>query len=96
MIKEAEEFADQDKEAKERIDSRNSMDNYLYTMRNTIEDSEKLADKLDENDKDTIESALDEHKAWFDSNQETAEKEDFEEHLKELQSICDPIVSKFY
>ena len=51
MIKEAEEFAEEDKNAKEKIDARNQLDNYIFSMKNTIEDPEKLADKLDEEDK---------------------------------------------
>ena len=47
MIRDAEKFADQDKALKDKIDAKNSLDNYIYTMRNTIEDKEKLADKLD-------------------------------------------------
>jgi heat shock protein 5 len=60
MIRDAEKFADQDKNLKERIDAKNSLDNYIYTMRNTIEDKEKLADKIDDDDKTTIKEALSE------------------------------------
>ncbi len=58
MIRDAEKFADQDKALKEKIDAKNSLENYLYTMRNTIEDKEKLADKIEDDDKDTIKEAL--------------------------------------
>jgi heat shock protein 5 len=43
---------------KEKIDAKNSLENYLYTMRNTIEDKEKLADKIEDDDKETIKEAL--------------------------------------
>jgi heat shock protein 5 len=43
---------------KEKIDAKNSLENYLYTMRNTIEDKEKLADKIESEDKDKIKEAL--------------------------------------
>lgn len=95
MIKEAEEFADQDRELKEKIDAKNSLENYIYTMKNTIEDKEKLADKLDEDDKDTIKDALNEHQDWLNSNPD-ADKEDYEDHMKELQSVCDPIIGRVY
>lgn len=58
MIRDAEKFADQDKALKEKIDAKNSLENYIYTMRNTIEDKEKLADKIDSGDKDKIKEAL--------------------------------------
>merc|ERR1712182_88874 len=64
---------DEDKKVREKIESRNSLENYVYSMKNTLSDSEKgVAD-----------------------NQE-AEKEDFEEKLKEVQDVCSPIISKVY
>jgi heat shock protein 5 len=95
MIADAEKFAEQDKELKAQIDARNSLENYIYTMRNTVEDKEKLAEKLSEEDIKTIKDALEEHEDWLSSNPET-DKEDYEDHLKELQAICDPIISKVY
>lgn len=78
MIKEAEEFAEEDKNAKEKIDARNQLDNYVFSMKNTIEDPEKLADKLDDEDKETIKNALEETETWLKSNHD-ASKEEFEE-----------------
>ena len=95
MIKDAEKFAEQDKAIKEKIDAKNSLENYIFTMRNTIEDKEKLADKIDEDDKKTISDALKEAQEWITSNDE-ADKDDFEKHLKELQGVCDPIIAKVY
>lgn len=95
MIRDAEKFADQDKELKEKIDAKNSLENYVYTMRNTIEDKEKLADKIDSDDKQKIKDALQEAQDWLSSNDD-ADKESYESQLKELQSVCDPIISKVY
>jgi len=95
MVADAEKFADQDKEVKEKIDAKHQLDNYIYQMRNTIEDKEKLADKLDEDDKNAISEALSEAQDWVNSN-EDADLEGLEEQLKELQRICDPIVAKVY
>jgi len=64
-------------------------------MRNTIEDKDKLADKLSEDDKTTINDALTEAQDWFNSNGD-ADRESFEDKLKEVQKICDPIVAKVY
>eukprot|EP00951_Prasinocladus_malaysianus_P010931 scaffold80638_cov42-Prasinocladus_malaysianus.AAC.1 len=52
MVQEAEEYAEEDRALKERIDARNSLETYCYNMKNTVEDSDKLADKLDEDDKE--------------------------------------------
>lgn len=95
MIRDAEKFADQDKELKEKIDAKNSLENYIYTMRNTIEDKEKLAEKIDSDDKDKIKEALQEAQDWL-KDHEDAEKDDLESRLKDLQSVCDPIIAKVY
>ena len=92
MIKDAEEFAEEDKMAKEKIDAKNQLDNYLFSMKNTIEDPEKLADKLSEEDKSTIKSALEETENWLKSNQD-ASKDEFDEQRKTLEDICNPIIS---
>jgi len=95
MIRDAEKFAEQDKLLKDKINAKNSLEHYLYTMRNTIEDKEKLADKIDPEDKKSIKEALDESQDWLNDH-EDAEKEDFEEQLKTVQSVCDPIIKKLY
>lgn len=77
------------------MDEKHKLDNYIYQMRNTIEDKEKLADKIDEDDKQTIKDALTETHKWLQSNNE-AEKDEFEDKMKELTVICDPIIAKVY
>jgi len=54
-------------------------------MKNTVEDKEKLADKLSESEKETILNAVKEQQEWLNANADSAEKEDFETHLKDLQ-----------
>jgi heat shock protein 5 len=95
MVADAEKFADEDKALKEKIDAKHQLENYIYQMRNTIEDKEKLADKLDDSDKNTIAEALSEAGDWLSSNDD-AEKDDLEEHFKDLQRVCDPIIAKVY
>ena len=95
MIEEAEEFAEEDRKTKERVDSRNSLETFAYNMKNTVSDSDKLADKLDEDEKSAIEEAIKEALDWLDENQ-SAEKEDYDEQLKKLEEVCNPIVAKAY
>ncbi|KAF9614246.1 hypothetical protein IFM89_016507 [Coptis chinensis] len=47
MVQEAEEFVEEDKKVKEKIDARNSLETYIYNMKNQINDKDKLADKLE-------------------------------------------------
>merc|ERR1712146_146244 len=90
------EFQEEDKKVREKIEARNALEKYVYSMKNTLSDSEKgVADKIGDDDKETIEKALEEANEWLDDNQE-AEKEDFEEKLKEVTDVCSPIISKVY
>merc|ERR1712226_734443 len=95
MIKEAEEFAEDDKKAKEQIDARNNLDSYVHSMKNTVEDPDKLKDKLSEEDKNTVLDAVKEAQTWFDANQ-NATTEEYQEQQKKVESICNPIVQKAY
>ncbi|KAK4384830.1 Luminal-binding protein 5 [Sesamum angolense] len=95
MVREAEEFAEEDKKVKERIDARNSLETYVYNMRNQINDKDKLADKLEADEKEKIETATKEALEWMDDNQ-NAEKEDYEEKLKEVEAACNPIITAVY
>merc|ERR1712078_936978 len=96
MVQEAEEFAEEDKLMKERIDKRNGLEGYAYNLKNTINDDEKgVAEKLSEEDKETIEETVKEALEWPDDNQE-AEKEDFEAKQKEVEKIVNPIVQAVY
>jgi len=96
MVQEAEEFAEEDKKVKERIDGRNALEGYLYNLKNTLEDTEKgIADKVDEEDKEKIEEAVKEGLEWLEDNQE-AEKEEFEAKQKEVEATVNPIMQKVY
>ena len=96
MVQEAEEFQEEDKKVRDKIEARNALESYAYSMKHTLGDSARgVADKIGDDDKETIEKALEEVNEWLDDNQD-AEKEDFDEKLKEVQGTCSPIVSKVY
>merc|ERR1711903_401558 len=85
MVQEAAEFEEEDKKVREKIEARNQLENYVYSMKNILSDSEKgVADKIGDEDKETIEKALEEANEWLD------------EKLKEVQDACSPIISKVY
>jgi len=65
-------------------------------MRNTIEDRDKLADKISSDDKYEIKRAVDDAQLWLVDNEESGTKEDYEDKLKEVQRVCDPIIAKLY
>ena len=95
MINDSVKFADEDKAIKERIEAKHALQNYIHTMRSTIEDIDKLADKLSSEDRASIRDIADETEDWLNSN-EDADKEAFEESMKDMQRICDPIIASIY
>jgi heat shock protein 5 len=95
MVKEAEKFANSDKKVKDVVQAKNDFENYVYTLKNQLNDKEKLGAKLSTEEKETIEKAVDAKIAWLDNNQD-ADLETLKEHKKELEDIVQPIVSKLY
>lgn len=95
MVNDAEKFADDDKKVKERVEARNELESYTYSLKNQVGDKEKLGGKLSEDDKETINKAVEEKIAWLDKNPD-AEIEDFKKQKKELEDIVQPVVSKLY
>ena len=94
MVNEAEKYKKDDEIQRERIASKNALEAYCFNMKQTIED-EKLQSKLGTDDKKTIADACETALKWLDSNQ-TAEKEEFDHKLKEVEKLCAPIITKLY
>merc|ERR1711861_52336 len=94
MVQEAEKYKAEDEEHKKKIDAKNGLENYAYNMRNSMND-ENVGGKLDAEDKKTIEAKVEEVITWLDGNQ-TAEVDEFEDKLKEIEGVCNPIISKMY
>jgi len=94
MVQEAEKYKSEDEEHKKKVDAKNGLENYAYNMRNTIRD-DKVADKIDASDKETLEKEIDGVIEWLDNNQ-MAETDEFEDKQKELEGKCNPIISKLY
>ena len=92
MIKEAEEYRVEDEAQKDRIESKNALENYLYNTRNTIDKPEV---KLPDDAKKTILDEIAEKIKWLDDNQ-TATKGEYDDVLKESQEKINPIITKMY
>merc|ERR1712227_698562 len=87
MVQEAEKYASEDASTKEKVEAKNGLENYCFTMRNTLQE-EKLKDKFEAGDKDKIEKAIQDALDWLEKNQ-LAEK-------KELEGVVNPIMMKVY
>ena len=94
MINEAKEFEQQDKEVMERIEAKNELENYCFSLKNTVND-EKVKDKISEEDKGEIIDKVNQLVEWL-SNNDDASKEDFTSKKQELESIANPIMTKMY
>jgi len=94
MVDDAAKFAEEDKVAAEKVQAKNSLESYAYSMKQTVADS-KFIDKISPEDKKTVEDKVSEVINWLDSNQ-TAEKDEFEHQKKELECICNPIMTKLH
>merc|ERR1719309_583110 len=95
MINDAEKFADEDKKVKEKVEARNELESYAYSLKNQIGDKEKLGGKLSDEDKTTIEEALEKSVEWLEGNQDV-EAEEYKTQKTKLEGIVQPIISKLY
>jgi len=94
MVQEAEKYAKDDEKAREKVEAKNGLENYAYSLRNTLKDN-NVASKIDPDDKAKLERLIEETTKWLDTHP-TAEKEDFEKKQKDLESIAMPIMTKMY
>merc|ERR1712066_1185393 len=94
MVSDAEKFKAEDDKQKERISAKNGLESYCFNMKSTVDD-EKLKDKISESERKTINDKCDEVIAWLDANQ-TAEEDEYKDKQKEVEGICNPIVTKLY
>jgi len=95
MVQEAKEFEEEDKKVKEKIDAKNSLESYIYNVKNTLNDDSKIEGKLTDEDKETLEDTVKSTSEWIDENA-SAEAEEFNDKQKEVEKVVNPIMSKLY
>jgi len=94
MVREAEQYKQDDEKQKEKIEAKNGLENYAYSLRNTVRD-DKVASKLSSDDKEALNKIIDDTIHWLDANQ-SAEKEEYESKQKELEQVAMPIMTRLY
>ena len=92
MMKEAEEYAEADKKIKETMESKNKLEQYVYSVGQSLTD---LKDKLSESDRTSLESKTKEFKEWLESHPDE-DKDSYEAKYKELEQVVFPVFSKAY
>ena len=93
MVREAEEFAEQDAAEKDKVQARNTLEAYLYNLKNSINDT--LEGKLDEDDNGTLLKTVEDTLVWLEDNP-AAEKDDYDEKQKEVEQVANPILKRAY
>jgi len=93
MVKEGEQFKEEDDKLKEKLDSMNLFEALLYQTKSTL-DNKDFADKLSDEDKETVQTTYEESDTWFSINKDSCNKEEIDEKHKHLQDTLQPIMTK--
>jgi len=94
MLAEAEKFKDEDKKHADRAAAKSSLESYAFSLRSTLSD-EKVAGKIEKEDKEKLEKLVKATIDWVTEN-ENADKDEYESKKSELESQAGPIISKIY
>ena len=94
MVAEAEKYREEDRLQKERIDARNGLENYIYSVRGSATDTGKLTDE----DRASIESACKRATDWLDASDANANADvgEYAAQQKKLEDEVGPIIAKLY
>lgn len=94
MVKDAEKYKAEDDQQRDKVQAKNSLESYAYNMKSTVED-DKVKDKISEEDKTAILDKCKEVIEWLEKT-DAADKEEYEAKQKELEKVCNPIITKLY
>merc|ERR1712062_387845 len=94
LVKDAEKYKSEDDAFRKKVESKNSYENYIYSVRNTSNEAQ-LKEKLSDDEKNTIEDLVKTHQQWLDSHPD-ASGEEYDSKIKEMESVFQPIMTKFY
>ena len=94
MVQQAEQYKTEDEANRVRIESKNSLEQYCYNVRNSLME-EKVKDKLSAEDRARAEAKVKETLEWVDRNT-LASKEEFEDRLRDAESVINQIMMKLY
>jgi len=94
LVSEAETYKAEDEANKAKIEAKNALENYCYSLKNSL-DEPNLKDKFEAADKEALDKAIAGGLEWIDKNQ-LAEKDEFEAKQKEIEAIANPIMMKVY
>lgn len=94
LVKEAEKHKVSDDLIKKTVTAKNSLEQYLYSIQQTVSD-DKYKDKVSSDERKSVCDAAQAVEQWMMSNPE-ATCEEFDAKRKELEQIYNPIAAKLY
>jgi L1 cell adhesion molecule like protein len=92
MVDEAEKYKEEDELHKQKIESKNSLENLLYQSKSSVE-NEQVISKLEDSEIQTVKDTVSEAETWL---LEERSKEDYDNKLKEVNDKLNPIMMKIY
>lgn len=93
MLADAEKYRQEDEKQRERVAARNNLESYVYNVKQSVE--MVGPEKLDAADKQKVLSKCEEVINWIDRNT-LAEKEEYDDKMKDMQQVCTPIMTKLH
>ncbi|CAF3367132.1 unnamed protein product [Rotaria socialis] len=94
MVNNAEKYKKEDEIQHARIVAKNALESYCFNLKSTVND-DKIASKFSNDDKTKLQETIESTLKWIESNR-LAGKDEFEYKMKEIESICSPIMTKIY
>nr|WKJ30262.1 Hsp-5 [Glaciozyma antarctica PI12] len=96
MVADSEKFAEEDELIRKKIEARNALENFIYSLKGQLGDDAGLGGKLESSDKKTINDEIKKSQDWLEEFSSSAAAEDLDEQREALQAIVSPITSKLY
>ncbi len=94
MISDAEKFKEDDEKAQKKVQAKNNLENYIYNVRTTVVNEDKMKTSLGD-DHETVSKTVDDTIKWLDDNK-NASTEEFEAKQKEVEAVLMPLIQKAY
>ena len=93
MIDEAKKYEEEDNKMKQRIEAKNSLENYCYSIKTSLDDDANKQ-KISSEELTTATSKVEETLQWLESGSLDSETEEIEAKKTELEEVVKPIMSK--
>ncbi|CAG9559354.1 unnamed protein product [Danaus chrysippus] len=92
MVADAEKYRDEDERQRERVASRNKLETYIFGIKQAIDEA---GSKLSDAECSKARRLCDDTLRWLEKNS-LAEKDEYEDKIKEVSAVCAPIMRKIH